>query len=122
MKYADSGYGPFSRTVETSSLFPQVDFCSALAALSERYGIKKVQVDSGGTLNGVLLQQELVDEINLLIYPYLVGGTTTRSIFRSPDLIDSASVIQLKLVHTEQIREDILWLQYEVVRLPLTQT
>ncbi|MEO0648282.1 MAG: dihydrofolate reductase family protein [Cyanobacteria bacterium J06650_10] len=61
-------------------------------------GIKKVQVDSGGTLNGVLLRQELVDEINLLIHPYLVGRTTTRSIFRGPDLIDSASVIQLKLV------------------------
>jgi 2,5-diamino-6-(ribosylamino)-4(3H)-pyrimidinone 5'-phosphate reductase len=75
-----------------------------------------VRVDSGGTLNGILLRSDLVDEVSVLIHPGLVGGTTPRSIFRAPDLISSEGVIQLRLIHVEQLKGDVIWLRYEVVR------
>jgi len=93
-----------------------VDLRAALEELNARYGVKTVRVDSGGILNGALLRAGLVDEVSVLIGPCLVGGTTPRSIFVAPDLTSSEGVIPLRLVHVEQMRGDIIWLRYEVVR------
>ena len=93
-----------------------VDLRLALEELDARYGVKVVRVDSGGTLNGVLLRAGLVDEISVLIHPSLVGGTTPRSLFRAPDLTSSGGVIGLKLTHVEELKGGVVWLRYEVVR------
>jgi 2,5-diamino-6-(ribosylamino)-4(3H)-pyrimidinone 5'-phosphate reductase len=95
-----------------------VDLPAALEELNARYGAKVVRVDSGGTLNGVLLRAGLVDEVSLLISPCLVGGTTLSSLFRAPDLMSSEGVMQLRLSHFERLRDDIIWLRYEVVASP----
>ncbi len=81
----------------------RVDLRAALAELNTRHGVSLVRVDSGGTLNGVLLRAGLVDEISLLIQPSLVGGVTTSSFFQAPDLTSAAGVIPLKLTHLEQL-------------------
>jgi len=91
-----------------------VDMHAALEDLNARYGAQTVLLDSGGTLNGVLLRAGLVNEISLLVHPCLVGGITPRSFFRAPDLTSSEGVIALRLIHVEQIRDQILWLRYEV--------
>ncbi len=93
-----------------------VDLRAALEELNTCYGVKVVRVDSGGTLNGVLLRAGLVDEVSVLIYPSLVGGITPRSFFRAPDLTSSQGVIQLKLSHVEGLKGDVVWLRYAVVR------
>jgi len=93
-----------------------VDLGAALEALNARHGIQTVQVDSGGTLNGVLLRAGLVDEISLLISPTLAGGMSPRSIYRAPDLASAEDIIRLRLFHLEQLEDGIVWLRYEVVR------
>jgi 2,5-diamino-6-(ribosylamino)-4(3H)-pyrimidinone 5'-phosphate reductase len=93
-----------------------VDLRAALEELNVRYDVQVVRVDSGGTLNGVLLRAGLVDEVSVLIHPSLVGGTTPRSIFRAPDLASADGVIQLRLAHVEQLEGELVWLRYEVVR------
>jgi len=96
----------------------QVDLRRALEELNERFGVKVVRVDSGGILTGALLRAGLVDEVSLLISPCLVGGTTLSSLFRAPDLMSSEGVMQLRLSHFERLRDDIIWLRYEVVASP----
>jgi 2,5-diamino-6-(ribosylamino)-4(3H)-pyrimidinone 5'-phosphate reductase len=93
-----------------------VDLRAALEELNSRFGVNLVRVDSGGTLNGVLLRLGLVDEISVLLAPSLVGGTTPRSLFRAPDLTSKEGVIDLKLSHVEKLKNDIIWLRYEVIR------
>jgi 2,5-diamino-6-(ribosylamino)-4(3H)-pyrimidinone 5'-phosphate reductase len=92
----------------------RVDLRAALAELKARFGINVMRIDSGGVLNGVLLREGLVDEVSLLVNPYLVGGTTPRSIFTAPDLTSMERVIPLKLTHLKNVRDDIVWLRYEV--------
>jgi len=99
-----------------------VDLRAALEEICSRYGVKVVRVDAGGTLNGLLLRQGLVDEISLLIYPSLVGGETQSSIFRAPDLPLPAGpswqapegVISLHLIDAQRLKGDVMWLRYEV--------
>lgn len=91
-----------------------VDYRLALEELHARHGVKTVRVDSGGTLNGVLLRAGLVDEVSLLVEPALVGGTSVQSMYRAPDLSSAKGVLQLRLIHLERMPNDIVWLRYEV--------
>ena len=91
----------------------RVDLRAALDELAARYDVTLVRVDSGGTLNGVLLRAGLVNEVSLLVHPTLVGGVSPRSVFRAPDLATGASAIPLRLTHVERLRDDLVWLRYE---------
>ncbi len=92
----------------------RVDYASAFETLNKRYGVKTIRVDSGGTLNGALLRQGLVDEVSLLIHPSLIGGTSSKSAFRAPDLISRTGVIPLKVLHFERMENDIIWIVWKV--------
>jgi 2,5-diamino-6-(ribosylamino)-4(3H)-pyrimidinone 5'-phosphate reductase len=94
----------------------RVDLASALDWLAERHGVRTVRVDSGGTLNGVLLRAGLVDEVSMLVHPALVGGTSPRSAFRAPDLESAAGVVALALEAVERAGRDVVWLRYAVRR------
>jgi 2,5-diamino-6-(ribosylamino)-4(3H)-pyrimidinone 5'-phosphate reductase len=94
----------------------RVDLRAALEELNARYGVEVVRVDSGGTLNGVLLRAGLVDEVSVLVHPGLVGGMTPRSIYRAPDLTSPDGVVPLRLVDVEKREDDAVWLRYEVVK------
>jgi 2,5-diamino-6-(ribosylamino)-4(3H)-pyrimidinone 5'-phosphate reductase len=102
-----------------------VDLRMALEELYSQYTIKVIRVDSGGTLNGLLLRQGLVNEVSILIYPSLVCGETASSIFRAQDLptisiadhafgLGAKGMIPLKLMAAETLKRDVMWLRYEV--------
>ena len=89
-----------------------VDLGAALQEMERRYNAKRVLVDSGGTLNGVLLRSGLVDEVSLLIHPCLVDGSQHRSMFRPPEVGDA---VGLRFVAVEQCPGGTVWLRYSVV-------
>jgi 2,5-diamino-6-(ribosylamino)-4(3H)-pyrimidinone 5'-phosphate reductase len=93
----------------------KVSLGDALEELNARYDVKKLRVDSGGTLNGVLLREGLVDEVSVLIHPFLVGGMSPKSLFKAPDLDSEEGVIELKLSHLERLKNDLVWVLYEVM-------
>ncbi|MGA9397517.1 MAG: RibD family protein [Anaerolineaceae bacterium] len=94
----------------------KVDFRQAFEVLSARFGVQTLRVDSGGTLNGVLLRAGLVDEISLLIQPELVGGTSPRTVFVAPDLTSQKGVIAMKQIHSEKLRGRVLWVRYAIIK------
>ncbi len=84
--------------------------------VNSRYGVNVVRVDSGGTLNGMLIRAGLVDEVSVLIHPCLVGGSTPHSFFRAPDLTSAEGVVQVKIINIQKIEGDLLWVRYEVMK------
>jgi 2,5-diamino-6-(ribosylamino)-4(3H)-pyrimidinone 5'-phosphate reductase len=92
-----------------------IDYRAALEELNSRDAVKVIRVDSGGTLNGVLLRSGLVNEVSILIHPYLVGGTSPKSIYQASDLIAANGVTRLKLISLEQPSDDYIWIRYEVL-------
>jgi 2,5-diamino-6-(ribosylamino)-4(3H)-pyrimidinone 5'-phosphate reductase len=89
---------------------------AALSELRTRYGVERVRVDSGGTLNGVLLKLGLVDEVSLLVAPVLMSDNSSRPFYRAPSAAGSNEHVGLRLTHEERLDGDHLWLRYEVVR------
>ena len=51
----------------------QVDLRQVLELLSVKFKAKKVLTDTGRILGNLLLKQGLVDEVNLLVHPVIVG-------------------------------------------------
>lgn len=96
--------------------YNNVNLGTALEELNTQFGVKSLRVDSGGTLNGVLLRDDLVDEVCVLLNPVMVGGISTNSIYTAPDLKTSKDAIDLKLIKIEQLKNEIIFLQYRVMK------
>ncbi|MBP1928819.1 2,5-diamino-6-(ribosylamino)-4(3H)-pyrimidinone 5'-phosphate reductase [Methanolinea mesophila] len=92
----------------------RIDIRAALELLNGRYGVTKVRVDSGGTLNSVLLHAGVVTEVSVLIHPYLAGGRPEPTLF-DPDRAGFKDFL-VPLVHrsTEMMRNGIVWVRYAV--------
>lgn len=83
----------------------RVDLPAALEQL-HLDGARTVRVDSGGRLIGVLAAQGLLDELSLLSHPCVGAG---------PSWNDDQPVRgSLRLVHHEQLGEDLLWSRYAI--------
>jgi 2,5-diamino-6-(ribosylamino)-4(3H)-pyrimidinone 5'-phosphate reductase len=90
----------------------RIDMRSALESLNARFGVNVVRVDSGGTLNSVLLNLGLVDEVSVLIHPYLAGGKPDPTIFDPLNAGIPVLQIPLKLHHSEVLDHGIIWARY----------
>jgi 2,5-diamino-6-(ribosylamino)-4(3H)-pyrimidinone 5'-phosphate reductase len=88
----------------------RVDLKAALHLLAQHYAVKTLLVDSGPTLNGVLIREGLIDQISLLVVPTLVGTNPLR-------LFDHLKEdMGLELVQQELIDSGSVWLHYHIVR------
>jgi 2,5-diamino-6-(ribosylamino)-4(3H)-pyrimidinone 5'-phosphate reductase len=96
----------------------RIDMRSALEALNARFGVNVVRVDSGGTLNSVLLNSGLVDEVSVLIHPFLAGGKPDPTIFDPLKAGITALQIPLKLHHSEILEQGIIWARYISLNKP----
>jgi len=92
-----------------------VDLGQALESLNRDYGVAVVRVDSGGTLNGVLFKDGLVDELHLLVHPALVGANSRKTFFVDQPA-GSEDMIPLRLLDSKLLGEGIMMLSYAVIR------
>ncbi|MEV0613038.1 dihydrofolate reductase family protein [Nonomuraea sp. NPDC050404] len=86
----------------------RVDLADALRTLVRDEGIGVVRVDSGGRLIGALLAAGLVDEISLLVHPYLAGEQATRFWYG-----DRPAAAPLTLVAAQSLSDGLVWLRYQ---------
>lgn len=90
-----------------------VDFGEALTVLGELYGVRTVLVDSGPTLNEVLLRAGLIDEMSLLVSPIIVGCKTDRLLAH---LNMSSQNCGLELLTCERLDGALVLLRYKVLK------
>ena len=76
----------------------QVDLREALVRIREVFRADRVVLDSGGTMNAALLRQGLVDTLDVVTLPGLVGGSGTPSIMDGPQLAWDDLPIRLRLL------------------------
>jgi 2,5-diamino-6-(ribosylamino)-4(3H)-pyrimidinone 5'-phosphate reductase len=79
-----------------------VDYKTALEKLNTRYGIKTVVTDSGGILASALIERGLVDEVQLLVAPEIVGQKTV-PLFRRV-----VKPVKLELERVETVKGHLL--------------
>ncbi len=84
-----------------------VDYKQALQILEEDYSVKSILIDSGGLLNSYFFEHSLIDEISLIIQPFILGKECI-NVFRY-----IKTPLNLSLVKCERIKE-LVWLIYKI--------
>jgi len=90
-----------------------IDLRKALEILAESCGAKTVLIDAGTTLNSILLENGLIDEIGLLISPILTGKEPLK-VFEKLNLVGDG--IKLKLLKNEDFDADHILLVYRLLK------
>ena len=60
---------------------------AAFERLKEEFGCERLTIQSGGTVNGLLLREKLIDYVDIVIAPVLVGGKDTSTLIDGKSLI-----------------------------------
>ena len=92
---------------------------SALEKLKNEYGCERITVQSGGTLNSIFLRENLLDYIDIVVAPVLIGGKDTATLIDGESLMSVSELSKLGVLELQncQVLEDsYVRLRYEVKR------
>lgn len=99
--------------------YEKLDLKRMLEDLSSIYGAENVTIQSGGNLNGLFVRENLIDYVNIVIAPLLVGGKDV------PTLVDGESITSeneldklraLELIECNKLNDSYVQLKYKVRR------
>ncbi|MFF5078659.1 RibD family protein [Actinoplanes sp. NPDC000266] len=109
-----AAYLSYLRDERISYLVAQ-DLREALEKMRSRLGVTCVVSTAGGGVNGALLRAGLVDEVQVVIYPALIGGADTPSLFDGEPLGPGELPASMRLLSTHAEPDGTVWLRYEVL-------
>lgn len=90
-----------------------------LKDMKQIYQAERITIQSGGSLNGMFLRENLIDYVNIVIAPLLVGGHDT------PTLIDGAAITSvedlnklkaLELIECNKLENSYIQLKYKIIK------
>lgn len=96
----------------------EVDFVDLFRKLKNNYGIGRVTIQTGGTLNAIFLRKKLVDKLSLVVAPALIGGKDTPSLIAGKSLSsikELSNIKALKLTAVKKLNASYLHLKYDVI-------
>ena len=96
----------------------EIDFVDLFRKLKQDYGINRVTIQTGGTLNSIFLRNKLIDKIFIVVAPTLIGGKDTPSLIDGKSLssIKELNLIKaLKLTEVKKLNDSYLHLKYDVI-------
>jgi len=75
----------------------KIELSDLMDILFTKYGIRKLMVEGGPTLNYYMLQDRLVDEVRLIHLPFIVGGEDTPSLVGGMHIDSEEEMFRLNL-------------------------
>jgi 2,5-diamino-6-(ribosylamino)-4(3H)-pyrimidinone 5'-phosphate reductase len=97
----------------------KINFAGLFSKLRRSFGIKRVTIQSGGTLNATLLRSGLIDEVSIVVAPALIGGKDTSTLVDGSSLRtdrDLLRIRRLKLKKAKVLKNSYLHLLYKVAK------
>jgi len=91
----------------------KVDLKNAIQQLNNKFPFKTIVTDNSGTLNSILMEKSLIDQVSLIISPTLTGKKQPK-LFR--DLKLGKRVIKLNPVKAEVLESKDILMLFDVVK------
>ncbi len=96
-----------------------LDLKELLFDMKEKYDAKSITIQSGGTLNGKFLRENLIDYVNIVIAPLLVGGKDTSTLIDGESITSPKELSKLKalkLIECKELKDSYIQLKYKVIK------
>ena len=96
----------------------KIDFVDLFRKLKQDFGVKRITIQTGGTLNAVFLREKLIDKLSIVVAPTLIGGKDTHSLIDGKSLSsirELPNVKALKLTSVKKLNDSYLHLKYDVI-------
>lgn len=89
-----------------------------LTKLKSEYSCERITIQTGGTLNEMFLREKLIDNIDVVVAPILIGGKDTATLIDGKSLVSESELSKLgalKLQECVVLEDSYLRLRYEVI-------
>lgn len=99
--------------------YDSLDLSILLSDMKEKYSAETITIQSGGTLNGKFLRDNLIDYVNVIIAPLLVGGKDTSTLIDGEAITsfeDLNNLKALQLIECNQLENSYIQLKYKVIK------
>ncbi len=96
----------------------KLDLAAALAYIKKKFGCERLTLQSGGKLNGLFLREKLIDYVDFVIAPLLVGGgnvTTAVDGEAIRSVAELSALCVLELESVQPLKNSYVRLRYKVV-------
>ena len=97
----------------------ELSLLDALAKIKTEYGCERITIQTGGTLNSLFLREKLLDYIDIVVAPVLIGGKDTSTLIDGKSLLSENELSKLgvlKLQECEILKDSYLRLRYAIIR------
>ena len=99
--------------------YETLDLKQLLGDLYSKYNAETLTIQSGGTLNGMFVRNKLIDYVNIVIAPIIVGGKDVATLVDGESITDESELnklMPLKLLECNKLEDSYIQLKYEVLK------
>lgn len=96
----------------------EIDFEDLFEQLKQKYWVKKVTIQTGGTLNALFLRKKLIDKVSIVVIPALIWWKDTSTLIDGESLhsFDELKYIKaLKLDKVDILENSYIHLKYNII-------
>ena len=100
-------------------LYDELDLNTLLEDLYSKYNAERLTIQSGGTLNGLFVRNKLIDYVNIVIAPILVGGRDVPTLVDGESINDETELnklLPLELLECNKLENSYIELKYKVIK------
>ena len=98
--------------------YDEIDLNTLMEDLYDKYNVDKITIQTGGTLNCEFLRAGLIDNVNIVIAPLLVGGSDTNTLVDGTSISSVEELSKLRALELEDFRvlkKSYIQLKYKVL-------
>ena len=114
---ANSKHPVFSVTASNLQVLYYEEFQASrmMGDLYQKFGCDRLTIQTGGSLNSLFLRGNLIDYVDVVVAPILVGGKDTSTLIDGNDAITLEGLGVLQLLKATPLQDSYLRLQYKVI-------
>lgn len=98
--------------------YDTIKLADVLSQLHTDFGCERITIQTGGTLNSIFLREKLLDYVDLVVAPVLIGGKQTASVIDGEAITSVSELSRLGILELESItplKASYLRLRYRVI-------
>ena len=98
--------------------YETLDLKILLDDLYSKYNAERLTIQSGGTLNGMFVRNKLIDFVNIVIAPIIVGGKDVATLVDGESITNENELnklMPLQLLECNKLEDSYIQLKYKVV-------